>query len=308
MKLWCGWKFPGTVCFYLLALPLQGQTGYRNIHIGGSMTSLPFPCEAGAVYCEGEYDGQWVRVSALDAKILTIDVIYSGETLHRDVIASSPITLAQAVRLHSLQPDFAAPILGLAKDRDGKTYGIVDVANDIVYETSGVAAIDTVKRVGYLSPDAPVLATAARLTLGENGSLLLHAARLAKPYSSSTAPVQPSGTANESAPKALNRKEAMDGVAERADKVIGSGKMVLALIGQVSTWYEVDKDHPDAAAKSQDLRTMNAKFGGYWYDLMGYAVANKSLLREQDLDLIPFDLKKEIDSKMRQLKAMGFVE
>ena len=53
---------------------------------------------------------------------------------------------------------------------------------------------------------------------------------------------------------------------------------------------------------------MNAKFGGYWYDLMGYAVANKSLLREQDLDLIPFDLKKEIDSKMRQLKAMGFVE
>jgi hypothetical protein len=84
--------------------------------------------------------------------------------------------------------------------------------------------------------------------------------------------------------------------------------MVLALIGQVSTWYEVDKDHPDAAAKSQDLRTMNAKFGGYWYDLMGYAVANKSLLREQDLDLIPFDLKKEIDSKMRQLKAMGFVE
>jgi hypothetical protein len=175
-----------------------------------------------------------------------------------------------------------------------------------VYFTSGVAAIDTVKMVSYLSPNAPVLATAARLTLGENGSLLLHAARLAKPYSSSTAPVQPSGPADESAPKALNRKEAMDGVAERADKVIGSGRMVLALIGQVSTWYELDKDHPDATAKSQDLRTMNAKFESYWDDLIGYAEANKSLLRDQDLEVIPLDMKKEVDSKMRQLKAMGF--
>ena len=296
MKPWCGWKFRGALCFCLLALSLQGQTGYRIIHVGGSMANLPFPCETDALFCEGKYDGQSVRVMADDGRILNIDVMYS----------SSPITLAQAIRLHSLQPGFAAPIFGLATDRDEKTYGIADTANDIVYFTSGVAAIDTVKMVSYLSPNAPVLATAARLTLGENESLLLHAARLAKPYSSSTAPVQPSGPADESAPKALNRKEAMDGVAERADKVIGSGRMVLALIGQVSTWYELDKDHPDATAKSQDLRTMNAKFESYWDDLIGYAEANKSLLRDQDLEVIPLDMKKEVDSKMRQLKAMGF--
>jgi len=84
--------------------------------------------------------------------------------------------------------------------------------------------------------------------------------------------------------------------------------MVLALIGQVSTWYEVDKDHPEATAKAEDLRTMNLKFNTYWHDLILYADANNSLLQEQDLALIPFDMKKEIDSKMRQLKAMGFEE
>jgi hypothetical protein len=240
------------------------------------------------VYCEGEFDGQWIRTDAIDGKILTVDVIYSGETLHRVVIAGSPITLAQAIRLHSLQPGFADPILGMAKDRDGNTYGIVDVANDIVYHCSGTSAMSTVKTVTYLS--------------------LLQIARTAKPYASSTSPIQSSVTDDHSAQKARNRQDAAEGVSERTDKVIGSGKMVLALIGQVSTWYEVDKSHPEAAEKSGDLRVMNLRFNTYWRELMLYADENKSLLQEQDLAIIPFDMKKEIESKMRQLNAMGFEE
>ena len=82
--------------------------------------------------------------------------------------------------------------------------------------------------------------------------------------------------------------------------------MVLALIEQVSTWYQVDKNHPDATAKSEGFRTMNLRFNAYWHELLLYADANKSLLQERDLALIPFDMKKEIESKMRQLNAMGF--
>ena len=308
MKLWHGSILRGVLCLCLFVLPLHSQTGYRSIHVGAPVESLPFPCAADATFCEEEYDAQWIRVDAIEGKILTVDIIYSGETLHRDPITSSPITLAQAIRLHSLQPSFATPVFGLAKDRDGNTYGIVDVANDIVYHTSGISPTSTVETVSYLSPDAPVLATAALRKLGESGSLLLRAARLAKPYSNSFSPVQPIGSVDDLTPKALNRHQALNGVAERTDKVIGSGKMVLALIGQVSTWYEVDKDHPDATAKSEDLRKMNSTFKSYWRDLMVYLQANKSLLKETDLEVIPFDMKKEIESKMRQLKAMGFEE
>ena len=168
--------------------------------------------------------------------------------------------------------------------------------------------MSTVKTVTYLSADAPVLETAARLKLGSSGSSLLQIARTAKPYASSTSPIQSSVTDDHSAQKARNRQDAAEGVSERTDKVIGSGKMVLALIGQVSTWYEVDKSHPEAAEKSGDLRVMNLRFNTYWRELMLYADENKSLLQEQDLAIIPFDMKKEIESKMRQLNAMGFEE
>ena len=247
-------------------------------------------------------------MSALDGKIITLDVIYFGQTLRREVIASSPITLAQAIKLHSLQPGFTNPSLGLAKDRDGATYGIVDVANEIVYHCVGTAPTGKVKTVSYLSSDAPVLETAALLKLGASGSALLQEARLAKPYSNSISPFHPENALGNSAQKAQSRNDAIDGLAERTDRVIGSGKMLLALIGQVSNWYEVDKDHPEASAKTDDLRNMRTKFVTYWSDLMDYADANQSLLREQDLEVIPFDLKKQIDSKMRQLVAMGFEE
>lgn len=295
------------ILFFCLCSPLtNGQTGYQIIHIGAPIATLPFPCEVNAVYCEGEFDGQWMRADAIDGKILTLDVIYSGQNLQGQAIASSPITLAQAIRLHSLQPGFVSPAFGLARDRDGATYGIVDVANDIVYHCISTAATGTVTTVSYLSPDAPVLRTAALLKLGTSAISLLQEARLAKPYSNSISPIHSGNASGDSAQKAQSRKEAIDGLAERTDKVIGSGRMLLALIGQVSNWYEVDKDHPEAAAKSQDLRNMKSKFDTYWHELIVYADANKSFLGEQDLEVIPFDAKKEIDSKMRQLEAMGF--
>lgn len=307
MKNQCSLALAGVVFFSLCSLVTRGQTGYRIIRVGAPIASLPFPCNSDAVFCEGEFDGQWIRADVIHGKMLSVEVIYSGQTLHRDVITSNPITLAQAIKLHSLQPGFSAPRFGLAKDRDGAIYGIVDLANDIVYECNG-AATGKVKTVTYLSPDAPVLGTAALLILGASGDSLLREAQLAVPYSNSVSPIHSGNGPGDFAQKAHNRNEAINGLAVRTDKVIGSGRMLLALIGQVSNWYEIDKDHPEASAKSDDLRNMKLKFDTYWHDLTGYADVNRYLLREQDLEVIPFDMKKEIDSKMRQLEAMGFEE
>jgi len=304
----CKLALAGLLLLCLFPRSFAGQTGYRIIHVGSPIASVPFPCERDTTYCEGEFDGQWVRVGALDGKIITLDVMYSGKTLHREVIAMSPITLAQAIKIHSLQPGFAVPHFGLAKDRDGATYGIADVTNDIVYHCIDIADTGIVSSVSYLSPDAPVLGTAALQKLEASGNSLLQEARLAKPYSNLISPINSGSALGDSTQKAHNRNEAIDGLAERTDKVIGSGKMLLALIGQVSNWYEVDKDHPEAAAKSQDLRNMKSKFDTYWHDLSVYADANQSFLGEQNLEVIPFDTKKEIDSKIRQLEAMGFEE
>jgi hypothetical protein len=299
------------LCFS--SLSLLGQSGFGAIRIGGSTSVLPFPC-TGVVFCEGVYRSSWVRVSFLNGIIGNIDVIYSGTTLNIDpntliplTIKSSPITLAQAIKLHSLQANNKPPVFGLAKGEGEKTYGLTDISNEIVYTASGASATSTVDEVSYVSSDAPVLMDAASSKLADYGKSIIQAAVSSEPYAdtntmSSTADVPLSMQ------KAASRGEAAEGVKERSDTVIGSGKMVLALIDQVSTWYQVDKDHPNAIAKSDELRKMYPKFLASWRDIILYADANKTLLRAEDLETIPFDLNKDVESKMRQLKAMGFEE
>jgi hypothetical protein len=309
------WKIGAALSLCLASVSLLGQTGFGAIRIGEPVAILPFPC-TGAVFCEGEYLSSWVSVDGYGGIINGIDIIYSGSSATVDpttlgplVIKSSPITLAQAVKLHSLQTGAIPPVFGLAKDNHGKTYGIVDISNRIAYTASGSSADSQVDRVVYLGSDAPVLKTAARSKLATSGDPLLQAARSSEPYANLLA-ISPGRVEDTplSTRKAANHNEAAEGVQERSDTVIGSGKMVLALIEQVSTWYTVDKDHPTAIAKSEELRRMHPKFLTSWRDLILYSDANKSLLLSEDVEKIPFDLNKDVESKMRQLKAMGFEE
>jgi hypothetical protein len=257
-------------------------------------------------------------VDVLGGIINSVDVIYFGNTVTVDpatlapiVIRSSPITLAQAIKLHSLQAGAKAPVFGLAKGEGGKVYGLVDISNEIVYKAGGTSPASTVEDVFYARSDAPVLEDAANSQLANHGNSLLQAATSSEPYTNANPPKnvrEGDADAPLSTQKAANHAEAVEGLKERSDTVIGSGKMVLALIEQVSTWYQVDKEHPTAIAKSEELKRMYPKFFASWRDIILYAEANKSLLKEQNLGAIPFDLNKEVESQMRQLKAMGFEE
>jgi hypothetical protein len=94
----------------------------------------------------------------------------------------------------------------------------------------------------------------------------------------------------------------------QADVVIGRGRKTLALIGQVSTWYEADENHADAIAKSEQLRSFLRQFCDEWDGLANLYNANQLVWRDEETQRFAEagDLKKLIDGKLRQLEAMGF--
>jgi hypothetical protein len=143
----------------LLATPLFAS-GYKGLSVGQSVRSLPSAIDCGlVVFCEGTYDGDFFRVSNLDNKVLTIEVIYRGTALDKKTAIMRTITLASAIKRHSLQTGNTAPILAFAKSREGNVYGIVDTTNAIVYNVTG-SPTDTgsiVTNVSYVNPKAPVL-------------------------------------------------------------------------------------------------------------------------------------------------------
>jgi len=148
-------------------------SGYKGIYIGEGVADLPPELRCSAVYCEGSFKGDWILINYLDNKVLTIDVIYIGTSLYKDNVISKSVPLANAIRIHSLQRGLQAPVLALAKGRNHQPYGVVDIANAIVYQM-GETATDpagSVLRVAYVSPDAPVLKTAS-LPEGQSSVLL----------------------------------------------------------------------------------------------------------------------------------------
>jgi hypothetical protein len=134
--------------------------GYKGIKVGQPISALPSSeLNCSVVFCEGTYNGDFWRIGTLGGKVLNFDVIYVGASLDESSRVSKSITLSRAIRIHSLQPDLVAPNFGLAKDKQNRTYGIVDRANAIVYKVIGMATdpASAVTEVSYLSSDAPVL-------------------------------------------------------------------------------------------------------------------------------------------------------
>jgi tetratricopeptide (TPR) repeat protein len=108
--------------------------------------------------------------------------------------------------------------------------------------------------------------------------------------------------------KASTREDALRKLTEQIDVVTGKGRRALALITDVSSWYEINPKHPDAVAESQELRKFFTAFKEEYDKLLTIYVINEHLYEKEDRDLLngPSDLSGQIDSKMRQLKAMGF--
>lgn len=252
-------------------------------------------------YCEVEYEGSWIRFSYLNDKISDFTVIYSGKSIDGGTIIAQDIPLTDAIKMHSLNIGTVPPAFGYAVDRSGKTYGLADVPNKIVYDVVPVEATETVRKVSYLADDAPVFKWANRRLLhDQEATALLNAAKAALAVTS-----RPIITDIYKAP---SREEAIQKLYEQNDIVMGKAARTLALIRDVMTWYEVDPEHPEAVSKSKQLREFLGSFHEEHGHLLAMYFANEGILRKEDILLLDEadSTKKEIESKMRRLKAMGF--
>ena len=127
-------------------------------------------------------------------------MIYDGTTFSGGSITAPPITLAQAVKVHSLQEGARPPKLRYASNDRGEMYGIVDVDNRISYKTKTVPALaprwigeNQVVDVSYLSPDAPLLEDSKGSLLREGEAALLADANTSTLYSPTAGGSRPGG-------------------------------------------------------------------------------------------------------------------
>jgi hypothetical protein len=141
--------------FVALSAVDASAAGYKGIHVGQPITQLPPTLRTDRVrmYFRGQHETDWFVVMTLNAKVLYFDVVYRGDNL-----PEREVRLAEAIRLHSLQPGLVQPALAYARGRDGRVWGLVDIANSISYETDSATNPDAlVNRVTYLSVGAPVV-------------------------------------------------------------------------------------------------------------------------------------------------------
>lgn len=299
--------------FLFVALPVcaWSQGGrFKGIFFGEDASALPFTCKPFGLACESVYQSTWVLVWVSKDKVDYFDIIYSGESFHKKIAAHPLPTLGQAVKIHSSQPGFAKPRFGYARDRDGKVYGVVDLANRISYwvvDPASMGPESLVTRASYLQATAPVLTHSTPLADQDNAELI-EAAQKMKPYTVSVTVLD-----EQAELKALTHDEALDKLKAQVDVVIGRGKRTLALIKSLQRWYEVDKYHPDAVAESKELRQFYPAFQEEYNKLLDIINLNDHLWRNESepIDLLAkdpdfTDLKDEIESQMRRLKAMGF--
>jgi len=107
--------------------------GFHGIAVGQRISALPFQCNAPRADCDGIVAGNFVKVSVWDSTVTRVEVIYKGITSRTlQLIEAPPISLAQAVRLHSLQIGAKLPALRYAPESF-----FVDSSNRIVYMTTG---------------------------------------------------------------------------------------------------------------------------------------------------------------------------
>lgn len=298
------------VAALLVPLGLSLAAEYKGIRVGEDATALPENIRGDDLYREGYHQGTWIRTSLLGGKVLNFDVIYSGRSINRKVTITQEVTLAQAIREHSLGEGMAPPQFGYAIDRAGETYGLVDVRNGIVYAASPVGSASLVEKVAYLGDSAPVLQLAKYRLLPDNrSSQLLLASRAAAevPPASSAAELQAIPEGDKSF-RASNREEAVKKLQEQNDVVLGKERRTLALIRDLAIWFEVDPKHSEALSKAKQLREFYAAFHDEYSRLLLIYRDNENILGGGDILLLQEALSgaEELESKMRQLKAMGF--
>jgi len=116
-------------------------------------------------FYSGILGGAFTRAISFGGKVGMIEVIYDGDDLSTVAMRqfSKAVTLAQALELHSFTTGRFTPEFGFAINRNGQTYGIVDLRNEISYTVPGsLSPSSKCFAVTYLESGAPLLNTARR--------------------------------------------------------------------------------------------------------------------------------------------------
>jgi hypothetical protein len=164
MKFWIDYSkllraCAGVVVMILLSAALVCASGYKTIRVGEDVSDLPKSFRTDTVFSEGQLDGSWFRISILNGKVLSFDIIYIGKSFDGTAISES-LSLAEAVRIHSFQAGLQSPSFGYPVNLKGDPYGLVDTNNLIIYDDGSADLRAPVKKVSYLDSSAPVVSMA----------------------------------------------------------------------------------------------------------------------------------------------------
>ncbi len=248
------------------------NVGFHGIAVGQPISALPNQFHCGAEYCDGIVWGSFVSVSVWKSTVGFVDVIYQGVTRSfkiSHIIERPTISLAQAVRLHSLQTGARVPVLRYAGESD-----FVDVANRIVYMTAestpsltpeGIGK-NRVKVVTYIFSGYPKLALSNSESLGLAQASLLADAKIAPLYSPPSAklPLILSGYMRDVGLLYIESVESAVGVMtdseipfdSRGDRSEARFKLVKALDDRIEIHVESKADKEFYERGLQRLRTL----------------------------------------------------
>ena len=302
----------GFCCLFVLFCfhpePIRAQsardekTGFGEIELGAPLSTLPFSC-ARPVFREAPYESVRVRVWHAFGVVQRIDVLYRGKSAETgEDIQSSPITLAQAVRGHSIRYGRKVPRLGFGGCASGVRI-IVDDANGIAYFAETAFVTGRVKEVRYLQMDDPLILAAMAFPLSEQGEWLLKEARFAPRYKNLPADA-------ERAPSEPAQAEEIgqDEIARRLEKVSSEARVyaqaTLMLSARVMQSLE-KKEAPDPLLSAR-LRKTYARLHATTSEARCLLNHHPDAVTARDRDALPVELAGEAEARMKELRAGGF--
>ena len=284
---------------------LDKTTGFGEIRLGGLVSTLPFSC-AHPVWCEGVYESARVRVWHASGLIQRVDVVYAGKSGDTgEEIQSSPITLAQAVRAHSIRYGQRVPRLGFGGSYEGARI-IVDYANGIAYLADTAFVTSRVKEVRYLPERDGAIAAAQASPLSGHGQWLMQAARSAARYKNLAAVGEQAATE----PARLAGDFSLEEVARRLEKMSSETRVyaqaTLMLSARVMESLE-RKEAPDPVV-SERLRKTYARLNATRKEALCLVDHYPDSVTSRDRASLPLELADEAELRMKELASRGFVE
>lgn len=279
-------------------VPANPQSRFKGFYVGQPAAEVPPKLHEAGVFGT-QYQGDHLALMLLGGEVTLMQVTYAGK---RDDgwLIQDPITLAQAIKKHSLSA--AEPPRFALHDNDaGEIIGIRDLANEIIYEVDEVADPQArVKTVYYVSSDTEGN-THEALTDAQHRRLL-DAAEVASLPRSLVEIVAPGKYVYASA------DEASRVVEQKANIVVGRAKRTLALTEQAESWLEIDDDHPEAREVFSKLKYFQSKMGDDLNEMALIASANEGKLSAQAEAAVDraFALVDRAVARIEMVRAMGY--